>query len=49
VAAVALTPGLLRSEVMLEQLGITEVTWREAVAKDPDFAESETPCIQDGR
>jgi len=43
VAVVALTPGFLRSEVMLEHLGVTEVNWREAVAKDPDFAESETP------
>jgi len=48
VAAVALTPGFLRSEVMLEHLGVTEVNWREAVAKDPDFAESETP-VYSGR
>lgn len=43
VAAVALTPGFLRSEVMLEHLGVTEVNWREAVVRDSDFAESETP------
>jgi NAD(P)-dependent dehydrogenase (short-subunit alcohol dehydrogenase family) len=48
VAAVALTPGFLRSEVMLEHLGVTEVNWREAVAKDSDFAESETP-VYSGR
>ena len=46
--AVALKPGFLRSEVMLEHLGVTEVNWREAVAKDPDFAESETP-VYSGR
>lgn len=48
VASVALTPGFLRSEVMLEHLGVTELNWREAVAKDPDFAESETP-VYSGR
>ena len=48
VAAVALTPEFLRSEVMLEHLGVTEVNWCEAVAKDPDFGESETP-VYSGR
>jgi NAD(P)-dependent dehydrogenase (short-subunit alcohol dehydrogenase family) len=43
VAAVAITPGFLRSEAMLDLLGVTEDTWRDAVAKDPHFAESETP------
>ncbi|WP_089100336.1 SDR family oxidoreductase [Streptomyces hyaluromycini] len=43
VAAVALTPGFLRSEAMLEHFGVTEDTWREGVAKDPDFAHSESP------
>lgn len=43
VAAVALTPGFLRSEVMLEQFGVTEANWRDAVKKDPNYAVSETP------
>ncbi|MEU2389674.1 SDR family oxidoreductase [Streptomyces sp. NPDC007369] len=44
VAAVAVTPGFLRSEAVLEHFGVTEDTWREAVAKDPDFAHSESPA-----
>ena len=43
VAAVALTPGFLRSEVMLEHFGVTEANWRDAVKKEPNYAESETP------
>ena len=43
VAAVALTPGFLRSEAMLESFGVTEANWRDAVKKVPDYAESETP------
>lgn len=42
-SAVALTPGFLRSEAMLEMMGLTEATWREGIAADPFFAESETP------
>jgi NAD(P)-dependent dehydrogenase (short-subunit alcohol dehydrogenase family) len=45
VAAVALTPGFLRSEIMLEHFGVTEANWRDAVKKDPDYAESETPLF----
>jgi len=41
--AVVVTPGWLRSEMMLDHFGVTEATWREAIAKDPDFAISETP------
>ena len=43
--AVALTPGWLRSEMMLEAFGVSEATWREAVGKTapPGFAHSETP------
>ncbi|NXY99434.1 SDR family NAD(P)-dependent oxidoreductase [Streptomyces sp. BR123] len=44
VAAVALTPGFLRSEAMLDHFGVTEANWREAVAKDPHFAHSESPA-----
>jgi NAD(P)-dependent dehydrogenase (short-subunit alcohol dehydrogenase family) len=43
VTAVALSPGFLRSEAMLDYMGVTEENWRAAVAKRPDFAESETP------
>ncbi|MFE4593678.1 SDR family oxidoreductase [Streptomyces laurentii] len=42
--AVCVSPGWLRSEQMLETFGVTEDTWRDAVAKLPDFAVSETPA-----
>jgi NAD(P)-dependent dehydrogenase (short-subunit alcohol dehydrogenase family) len=45
VAVVALTPGFLRSESMLQHLGVTEDTWREAGKKDPNFLESESPLF----
>ncbi len=41
--AVALTPGFLRSEAVLDHFGVTEETWRDAVKKDPHFGASETP------
>jgi NAD(P)-dependent dehydrogenase (short-subunit alcohol dehydrogenase family) len=41
--AVALTPGWLRSEMMLEAFGVTEETWRDALARQPHFAISESP------
>jgi NAD(P)-dependent dehydrogenase (short-subunit alcohol dehydrogenase family) len=41
--AVAVTPGFLRSEQMLNHFGVTEDTWREAVASDPHFAIAESP------
>ncbi|NUU25008.1 MAG: SDR family oxidoreductase [Streptomycetaceae bacterium] len=41
--AVALTPGWLRSEMMLDAFGVTEETWRDALDKVPHFAISETP------
>ncbi|WP_326733583.1 SDR family oxidoreductase [Streptomyces sp. NBC_01022] len=44
VAAVAVTPGFLRSEAMLEGFGVTEANWRDGAAKDPHFAHSETPA-----
>ncbi|MEV7508391.1 MULTISPECIES: SDR family oxidoreductase [unclassified Streptomyces] len=44
VAAVAITPGFLRSEAMLEHLGVTEADWRDGAAQDPDFAQSESPA-----
>jgi NAD(P)-dependent dehydrogenase (short-subunit alcohol dehydrogenase family) len=43
IAAVAVTPGFIRSEAMLEYMGVTEENWRDAVKKRPDFSESETP------
>jgi NAD(P)-dependent dehydrogenase (short-subunit alcohol dehydrogenase family) len=42
--AVALTPGWLRSEIMLERYGVTEENWREGAAVNPHFAAiSESP------
>ncbi len=41
--AVAVTPGWLRSEGMLDAYGVTEANWRDAIAKQPHFAITETP------
>ncbi len=41
--AVTLTPGWLRSEMMLDGFGVTEANWRDAIAQEPHFAISETP------
>jgi NAD(P)-dependent dehydrogenase (short-subunit alcohol dehydrogenase family) len=42
--AVALTPGWLRSEMMLENYGVTEANWRNGAAINPHFAAiSESP------
>jgi NAD(P)-dependent dehydrogenase (short-subunit alcohol dehydrogenase family) len=43
VTSLALTPGYLRSEAMLEGFGVTEETWRDAIAEDKWFAVSESP------
>jgi NAD(P)-dependent dehydrogenase (short-subunit alcohol dehydrogenase family) len=45
VAAVALTPGFLRSEEVLDHFGVTEQTWRDGIADDEHFAYSETPAF----
>jgi NAD(P)-dependent dehydrogenase (short-subunit alcohol dehydrogenase family) len=45
ISVVAVTPGFLRSESMLQHLGVTEETWREAGKKDPNFLESESPVF----
>ena len=45
VAAVAITPGFLRSEAMLERFGVTEATWRDGGKKDKNFLESESPLF----
>jgi NAD(P)-dependent dehydrogenase (short-subunit alcohol dehydrogenase family) len=43
--AVSLTPGWLRSEAMLEAYGVTESNWRDATARSPHFAISESPAF----
>lgn len=43
VTALAVTPGFMRSEAVLDHFGVTEETWRDAVRKDPHFVASETP------
>jgi NAD(P)-dependent dehydrogenase (short-subunit alcohol dehydrogenase family) len=45
VTALAVTPGYLRAESTLEGFGVTEANWRDAIARDPNFAASETPCF----
>ncbi|MCY4635898.1 MAG: SDR family oxidoreductase [Acidobacteria bacterium] len=45
VTALAITPGFLRSEAVLDSFGVSEANWRDAIDKDPYFAESETPCF----
>ncbi len=45
VAALALTPGFLRSEAVLDHFGVREANWRDAIARDPHFAHSETPHL----
>jgi NAD(P)-dependent dehydrogenase (short-subunit alcohol dehydrogenase family) len=42
--AVALTPGWLRSEMMLDNFGVTEDNWRDALARVPHFCISESPA-----
>ena len=44
VAAVAITPGFLRSETMLEHFGVTETNWRDAGKKDPNFLGPSRRC-----
>ncbi len=43
--SVALTPGWLRSEAMLEAFGVTEENWRDATGRIPHFAISESPAF----
>ncbi|GIE95455.1 SDR family oxidoreductase [Paractinoplanes rishiriensis] len=42
--SVALTPGWLRSEMMLEHYGVTEDNWLDGTSKEPHFAISESPA-----
>jgi len=41
--SICITPGWLRSELMLETFGVTEENWRDATNRIPHFAISETP------
>jgi NAD(P)-dependent dehydrogenase (short-subunit alcohol dehydrogenase family) len=43
VTVVGVTPGWLRSENMLENFGVTEANWRDAVKDRPGFGISESP------
>ncbi|MGW0431352.1 SDR family oxidoreductase [Micromonospora sp. NPDC003197] len=43
--AVALTPGWIRSELMLDLFGVTEENWRDATANEPHFVISESPAF----
>jgi NAD(P)-dependent dehydrogenase (short-subunit alcohol dehydrogenase family) len=45
VAAMAVTPGFLRSESMLQHHAVTEANWRNAGKKDKNFLESESPLF----
>ncbi len=45
VASIAITPGFLRSESMLERFGVTEKNWRDGGKKDVNFLESESPLF----
>lgn len=45
ITSVAVTPGFLRSEAVLDHFGVTGANWRDAVARDPHFAASETPLF----
>jgi NAD(P)-dependent dehydrogenase (short-subunit alcohol dehydrogenase family) len=45
ITAIAITPGFLRSEAMLQGFGVTEENWRAAGKKDPHFLFSESPLF----
>ena len=49
IAALALTPGFMRTEWMLDHFGVEEASWRDALnkpeAKRFGFESSETPCF----
>jgi NAD(P)-dependent dehydrogenase (short-subunit alcohol dehydrogenase family) len=50
VAALAVTPGFMRTEAILDSFGVTEANWREAAQNHPQakrygFMHSETPCF----
>lgn len=43
VTALALTPGFLRSEEMLDKFGVDESHWQDGACTDPNFIASESP------
>jgi NAD(P)-dependent dehydrogenase (short-subunit alcohol dehydrogenase family) len=45
ITVMAVTPGFLRSESMLQHFGVTEENWREAGKNDPNFLQSESPLF----
>src|SRR6476661_2480883 len=45
ITVLAITPGFLRSETMLQHFGVTEDNWREAGKKDSNFLQSESPLF----
>jgi NAD(P)-dependent dehydrogenase (short-subunit alcohol dehydrogenase family) len=45
IASIAVTPGFLRSEAMLDHFGVAESNWRDAGKQHPDFLQSETPLF----
>ena len=45
ITVMAVTPGFLRSESMLEHMKLTEDNWREGGKVDPNFLESESPLF----
>jgi NAD(P)-dependent dehydrogenase (short-subunit alcohol dehydrogenase family) len=45
IATMAVTPGFLRSESMLQHFGVTEDNWRDAGKKDSNFLVSESPLF----
>lgn len=45
IPVVAVSPGFLRSEWMLDHFGVTEANWRDATAKVTEFIASETPLF----
>ena len=45
ITAIAVTPGFLRSEAMLENFAVSEDNWQDAIPKAMGFSESETPCF----
>jgi hypothetical protein len=45
ITVMAITPGFLRSESMLQHFGVTEDNWREAGKQDSNFLQSESPLF----
>jgi NAD(P)-dependent dehydrogenase (short-subunit alcohol dehydrogenase family) len=43
IAVVAVTPGYMRTEMVLDHHGVTEATWRDGAKQDALFGDSETP------